>query len=90
MTFKTIEEVVRRANATRYGLGASVWSGDVTRAQEVARQLEAGTVWINAHGGASADIPFGGFKESGVGRALGALGIKSYLEARVTHIPYQS
>jgi len=87
LTFKTIEEVVRRANATRYGLGASVWSGDVTRAQEVARQLEAGTVWINAHGGASADIPFGGFKESGVGRALGMLGLESYLEPRVTYLP---
>src|SRR3569833_2665065 len=61
LTFKTVDEAVRRANATRYGLGASVWSGDVTRAQEVARQLEAGTVWINAHGGACADIPFGGF-----------------------------
>jgi acyl-CoA reductase-like NAD-dependent aldehyde dehydrogenase len=90
LTFKTIDEAVRRANATRYGLGASVWSADVTRAQEVATQLEAGTVWINAHGGASADVPFGGFKESGVGRALGMLGLKSYLEARVIHLPRAS
>jgi acyl-CoA reductase-like NAD-dependent aldehyde dehydrogenase len=87
LTYKTIDEAVRRANATRYGLGASVWSSDVNRAREVARQLEAGTVWINAHSGAAPDIPFGGFKESGLGRAMGTLGLKSYLEARVTHIP---
>jgi len=87
LTFATIEEAVRRANATRYGLGASVWSSNIARAQEVARQLEAGTVWINGHGGAAAGIPFGGFKESGIGRAMGTLGLKSYLEARVTHLP---
>jgi len=87
LTYKTIEEAVQRANATRYGLGASVWAGDVGRAHEVARRLEAGTVWINAHGGATADIPFGGFKESGLGRAMGTLGLKSYLEARVIYLP---
>jgi acyl-CoA reductase-like NAD-dependent aldehyde dehydrogenase len=87
LTYETIEEAVRRANATRYGLGASVWAGDVARAQEVACQLEAGTVWINAHGGATADIPFGGCKESGLGRAMGTLGLKSYLEARVIYLP---
>jgi acyl-CoA reductase-like NAD-dependent aldehyde dehydrogenase len=87
LAFQTIEEAVRRANATRHGLGASVWSADVTRAHEVARRLEAGTVWINAHGGASPDIPFGGWKESGLGRAMGTLGLKSYLEARVIYIP---
>lgn len=87
LTYTTIDEAVRRANATRYGLGASVWAGDVARAREVARRLEAGTVWINAHGGATADIPFGGFKESGLGRAMGTLGLKSYLEARVIHLP---
>jgi len=87
LTYATVEEAVQRANATRYGLGASVWSSDVPRAQKVAQQLEAGTVWINAHGGATADIPFGGFKESGLGRAMGTLGLKSYLEARVIYLP---
>ena len=53
----------------------------------MARRLEAGTVWINAHGGATADIPFGGFKESGLGRAMGTLGLESYLEARVIYLP---
>jgi acyl-CoA reductase-like NAD-dependent aldehyde dehydrogenase len=86
LTFATVEEAVRRANATRYGLGASVWSRDPARAEQVARQLEAGTVWINAHGGAAPDIPFGGFKESGLGRAMGTMGVKSYMEARVLHL----
>jgi acyl-CoA reductase-like NAD-dependent aldehyde dehydrogenase len=87
LTFRSPEEAVSRANATRFGLGASVWSGDPARAAELAGQLEAGTVWVNSHGGASAEIPFGGFKESGLGRAMGLLGIKSYMEARVLHLP---
>jgi acyl-CoA reductase-like NAD-dependent aldehyde dehydrogenase len=53
----------------------------------MACRLEAGTVWINSHAGASPEIPFGGWKESGVGRSMGLLGIKSYMEARVLHLP---
>jgi acyl-CoA reductase-like NAD-dependent aldehyde dehydrogenase len=87
LTFRSPEEAVTRANATRFGLGASVWSGDPVRAADMACRLEAGTVWINAHGGAAPEIPFGGWKESGVGRAMGLLGIKSYMEARVLHLP---
>ena len=79
------EEAVTRANATRFGLGASVWSGDAARARRLAARLEAGTVWINTHGGASADLPFGGFKESGIGRGLGLAGVRSYAETRVMH-----
>jgi acyl-CoA reductase-like NAD-dependent aldehyde dehydrogenase len=87
MTFNSVDEAVQRANATRFGLGASVWSSSPLRAAEVACRLEAGTVWVNAHGGAAADIPFGGFKESGMGRAMGLMGVKSYMEARVLHLP---
>lgn len=87
LTFKEVDEAVSRANATRFGLGASVWSGHPRRAAEIARQLDAGTVWINSHGGSEPAIPFGGFKESGVGRGLGLMGLKSYAEARVLHLP---
>ena len=87
LTFRSPEEAVTRANATRFGLGASVWSGDPVRATDMACRLEAGTVWINSHAGASPEIPFGGWKESGVGRSMGLLGIKSYMEARVLHLP---
>jgi phenylacetaldehyde dehydrogenase len=44
-------------------------------------------VWVNAHGGAAPDLPFGGFKESGVGRGMGLIGLKSYVEPRVLHLP---
>jgi acyl-CoA reductase-like NAD-dependent aldehyde dehydrogenase len=87
LTFTEVEEAVTRANATRFGLGASVWSGDPERAADIARRLEAGTVWINTHGGAAPDIPFGGFKESGVGRGMGLIGLRSYVEPRVLHLP---
>jgi acyl-CoA reductase-like NAD-dependent aldehyde dehydrogenase len=85
LSFTGIDEAVARANATRFGLGASVWSGDPECAADVARRLEAGTVWVNAHGGAAPGIPFGGFKESGVGRSMGLSGLKSYAEPRVLH-----
>ena len=85
LSFDSDEEAVTRANATRFGLGASVWSGDRARAEALAKQLEAGTVWINGHGGAAPDLPFGGFKESGIGRGMGLAGLRSYTEIRVTH-----
>lgn len=85
LTFTEIDEAVSRANGTRFGLGASVWSGDSERAAAIARRLDAGTVWINAHGGSVPEIPFGGFKESGVGRGMGLLGLKSYTEPRVIY-----
>jgi acyl-CoA reductase-like NAD-dependent aldehyde dehydrogenase len=87
LTFTAVEEAVTRANATRFGLGASVWGRDPERAAEIARRLEAGTVWVNSHGGSAPQIPFGGFKESGVGRGLGLIGLKSYAEPRVLHLP---
>lgn len=87
LAFTEIEEAVTRANATRFGLGASVWSGHPERAADIARRLEAGTVWVNSHGGSEPQIPFGGFKESGVGRGMGLMGLKSYTEPRVLHLP---
>jgi acyl-CoA reductase-like NAD-dependent aldehyde dehydrogenase len=85
LTFTKVDEAVTRANATRFGLGASIWSGDPEYAETIARRLEAGTVWINAHGGSVPEIPFGGCKESGVGRGMGLMGLKSYAEPRVIY-----
>jgi acyl-CoA reductase-like NAD-dependent aldehyde dehydrogenase len=87
LTFTEDEAAVARANATRFGLGASVWGSDPQRTAQIARRLDAGTVWINAHGGAAPDIPFGGFKESGLGRGMGLMGLRSYAEPRVLHLP---
>jgi acyl-CoA reductase-like NAD-dependent aldehyde dehydrogenase len=87
LTFHSVDEAVARANATRFGLGASVWSRDETRARDVAGRLMAGTVWINRHGLNESDVPFGGMKESGYGREHGVLGIRAYQELQVVSRP---
>jgi len=70
MTYTNEADAVERANDTNYGLGASVW-GPIDKASEIASQIDSGTVWVNQHGKLSADIPFGGRKESGVGSQMG-------------------
>eukprot|EP00928_Gymnodinium_smaydae_P043527 TRINITY_DN29142_c0_g1_i1.p1 TRINITY_DN29142_c0_g1~~TRINITY_DN29142_c0_g1_i1.p1 ORF type:complete len:475 (+),score=68.26 TRINITY_DN29142_c0_g1_i1:74-1498(+) len=90
MPYKTVDEAVSRANATCYGLGGSVWGNDVERAAEVASQLECGNVWINSHGSLTPNVPFGGLKESGVGRQFGEGTIEGYTEAKVIRIPKRS
>ena len=75
--YRDIDEAVAMANGVDVGLGASVWSGDRDKAREVAARLEAGTVWINSHGGVHPMIPFGGVKQSGYGLEFGVEGLKS-------------
>ncbi|KAJ0332169.1 hypothetical protein COL5a_001873 [Colletotrichum fioriniae] len=72
------KEVIHRANDTLMGLGASVWSKDVEKAQSVAKKLKAGNVWINTHLELQYDAPFGGHKQSGIGYEYGAGGLKAY------------
>lgn len=73
------EEAIEIANGVRYGLGASVWTSDVSRALRVMRRLDAGDVWINTHYVRQSETPFGGWKESGLGRELGMAGMREYL-----------
>jgi len=80
--FKTEEEAIALANNSKYGLAGAVWSKDHSRAHKMASQIEAGTVWINEYHLLNPGMPFGGFKESGLGREMGAEGIMSYLEVR--------
>ena len=75
-------DVIDRANALRTGLGASVWSKDITRAEAMARRLEAGSVWVNSHFDVDPRVPFGGHKESGVGMEWGMEGLKHYTNSR--------
>ena len=84
--FRDIEDVIARANATRYGLSGSVWTRNSARGQEIAARLEVGTAWVNKHLAPSLDAPFGGAKESGLGRAMHALGAKSYMEPQVLDV----
>ena len=80
--FKTEDEAVALANNSKYGLAGAVWSKDADKAHKLASQLEAGTVWINEYHLLNPGMPFGGFKESGIGREMGPEGIMSYLEVR--------
>ncbi len=87
LRYTDVDDAVRRANDSPFGLCASVWTKDFERGAEIARQIEAGTVWINHHVGSEADMPFGGFKQSGLGRELGMLGLASYMEPQVVKVP---
>jgi len=87
MPYKDVDDAVRRANNTRFGLGASVWGNDIAKATEVAGRIESGSVWINSHGSVTPDVPFGGFKESGVGRQMGEGTLEGYTETKVIRIP---
>ena len=81
--YSDLDEVVKLANELEFGLGSSVWSSDRARALEVAARLQAGTTWINSHGGLHPMIPFGGAKQSGYGREFGVAGLKAVAEPHV-------
>jgi acyl-CoA reductase-like NAD-dependent aldehyde dehydrogenase len=84
--YTDVEDAIRRANNSRYGLGGSVWTNDLTKGAEIASRLEAGTTWVNQHRTPDPHIPFGGAKESGLGREYSVLGLKGYMEAQVLSI----
>jgi acyl-CoA reductase-like NAD-dependent aldehyde dehydrogenase len=86
LKFSDVEDALRRANDTRYGLSGSVWTKDLERGAEIAARLEVGTAWVNQHRTTSAFVPFGGAKESGLGRQYSALGLKSYMEPEVVSV----
>jgi len=80
--FRDLEEVVRAANDTTYGLAAAVWTRDIKKAHRAARLLQAGTVWINTYGLYDSAVPFGGYKMSGFGRELGHHGLMEYTQTK--------
>jgi aldehyde dehydrogenase (NAD+) len=80
--FKSVEEGIAEGNSTTYGLAAAVWTRDVAKALKAARAIRAGTVWVNAYNLFDAALPFGGFKESGFGREMGAAGLDHYTEVK--------
>jgi len=79
---KDLDEAVDRANDTIFGLGSSIWTRDVERAYSGAERIEAGTTWVNSPPIARAEVPFGGFKQSGFGRELGIEGLDYYYETK--------
>jgi acyl-CoA reductase-like NAD-dependent aldehyde dehydrogenase len=86
LKFTDVEDAIKRANDTRYGLSGSVWSRDPERAAKIAARLEVGTAWVNQHRATAANVPFGGAKESGIGRTYAEMGLKSYMEPRVISV----
>ena len=85
LPYRSVDDAVERANNTSYGLGASVWSSKPERAKEIAKELEAGTVWINQHVALSAHAPFGGAKHSGIGEASGRWALASFMQKVVVN-----
>jgi len=86
ITYKNIDDAVAMANDSIYGLAAGVWSNDKEKAQQMAQKLRAGTIWINEWHLMSEKAPFGGYKQSGIGREFGIEGLKEYTEAKHLHI----
>jgi acyl-CoA reductase-like NAD-dependent aldehyde dehydrogenase len=83
-TYDDLDDAIARANRSIYGLGGSVWGGDLNRAIQVAGRVEAGQVWVNTHGVHAINhlAPYGGVKQSGIGRKSGIEGIREYLQSQ--------
>ena len=86
LKFSDLEDAIARANDTRFGLSGSVWTTDIERGKEIAARLEVGTAWVNMHRATSPVVPFGGAKESGLGRQYSHLGLKAYMEPEVISV----
>ena len=86
LTFDTLDDAVALANGTLYGLSAAVWSTDFNTCIAAARRIRAGTVWINTFLEGHAELPFGGYRESGIGRELGRLATEDYTETKTVHM----
>ncbi len=86
LKFRDMDDLIRRANDTIYGLAAAVWTRDIGKAHKFAAEVKAGTVWVNCYDVFDAAAPFGGFKMSGQGRELGEDGLRPYLETKTVTI----
>jgi len=84
--FKDDAEAVKIANDSIYGLGGAVWSENDERAMDIAKKLRTGTVWINEYHLLNEKVPFGGYKQSGIGREFGIEGVKEYTELKHIYI----
>ncbi len=88
LPFDDVEEVIRRANATNYGLAGGIWTNDVRKIQKVSKALRAGTIYVNTYALMDSAMPFGGYKMSGYGRESGREHYDAYLETKSVYINY--
>jgi len=84
--FKTVDEVIKAGNNTTYGLAAALHTSNLNTAIEVSNALKAGTVWVNSYNMLHHQLPFGGYKESGLGRELGEAALDNYLQTKTVSI----
>jgi len=80
--FSNLDEIAAVANDSEYGLGAGIWTRDISKAHALAKKLRAGTVWINCYNVFDASLPFGGYKQSGWGREMGHEVLNNYTEVK--------
>ena len=86
MQFETLDEAIRLANDTEYGLAAYVWTNDLSTALSCSRRIRAGRVWVNSALAGFPEMPLGGFKQSGNGRETGRYGVEEYTELKSVHL----
>merc|ERR1711962_1933587 len=84
--FKDMDDILRRANKSIYGLAGSIMTNNLEKALMLSNGLRAGTVWVNCYDALSAQAPFGGYKMSGIGRELGEYGLENYTEVKTVTI----
>ena len=86
MKFHDLDEVIARSNDTTYGLAAAVWTRDISKALAISNNVRAGTVWVNCYDVFDAAAPFGGFKQSGIGREMGEYALQQYTEVKTVTV----
>ncbi|MEJ1962043.1 MAG: aldehyde dehydrogenase family protein [Gammaproteobacteria bacterium] len=86
LRYSNLDEAIARANATEYGLGATIWSANPERAYEVALRIDSGTVWVNKHLDLPPDVPMGGAKQSGFGSEMGQDGLEEFTQAKIINM----
>lgn len=89
MPYDDLDELINRANNSEYGLAAGVWTRDVAKAHYISSKLRAGTVWVNCYNAFDAASPFGGYKQSGIGREMGSYALNNYTEVKSVWISMQ-
>ena len=85
LAYDDLDDAIARVNDSDFGLGGSVWTSNVVRGIAVASRIESGTVWVNRHLDLPFDVPFGGAKQSGIGRQQGVEGMEDFTQARIVN-----
>jgi acyl-CoA reductase-like NAD-dependent aldehyde dehydrogenase len=86
LRYDDLDDAIASANDSEFGLGGTVWTSDPKRGEQVAMRIDTGTVWVNRHLDLPFDVPFGGAKQSGIGRQQGMAGLEEFTQAKVVNV----